>query len=314
VRPLIVVALSGLAVVALLASFLVVFQMARAGDGNKANTGPVTGRLTPTSGDASPSAQPEGTTTLAPSPTAAPHLGMRITQNQDMRPLCVEDPRPYTVKLTNNGASSANWSIVFPVVQANVQQAKQITGSASSPMSPHSPSSASPVWGVATPANGTLAAGQTASFSINVVWGMPCGGTTYRATVKVSGQADLPLTYAGTGPARYSNVVVTANENYMESCPDGVAPPPPYTVSLKNTGNYRAYIFFLVIETTPLGDRWVVPMPDPASSWIEANGTMTITMTPQSWITCNGKTYNVRVTANSGGGQEQEFFLTDTVN
>jgi hypothetical protein len=39
---------------------------------------------------------------------------------------------------------------------------------------------------------------------------------------------------------------------------------------------------------------------------------MTITMTPQSWITCNGKTYNVRVTANSGTGPAQEFFLTDT--
>src|SRR6185437_7892007 len=119
----IVVALSGLAVVALLASFLVVFQLVRAGNGNKANTGPAIETLTPA--DASPSAQPEGTATLAPSPTAAPHPGVRITQNQDMRPLCVEDPRPYTVKLTNNGASSANWSVVFPVVQTSVQQAKQ---------------------------------------------------------------------------------------------------------------------------------------------------------------------------------------------
>jgi len=41
---------------------------------------------------------------------------------------------------------------------------------------------------------------------------------------------------------------------------------------------------------------------------------MTITMTPQSWIACNGKAYNVRMTANSGTGAEQTFDLTDTVN
>jgi hypothetical protein len=167
---------------------------------------------------------------------------------------------------------------------------------------------------VATPANGTLAAGQSASFSINVLWAMPCGGTTYHASVKVGGQADLSLTYAGTGAARFSNIVVTANQNYTESCPGGVAPPPPYTISLKNTGNYRAYISFIIGETTPLGDPWVIPVPDPSSSWIEANGTMNLTMSPHSWIACNGHTYGVRMQANSGTGQVQEITLSDTVN
>jgi hypothetical protein len=310
--PIIAAVVGGLSVVALLASFFAVFQLVRAGDTNTISKRPATGTLTPAA--SSPSAQPEETATLAPSPTTAPRQGVRITQNQDVRPLCVEDPKPYSVKLTNNGSSSANWSVVFPVAPTVAQQAKQITGSASPPMSPHSLTSASPVWGVATPANGTLAAGQTASFSINVLWGMPCGGTTYRATVKVGGQTDLPLTYAGTGPARYSNIVVTANQNYTESCPGGVAPPPPYTVSLKNTGNYRAYISFIIGETTPLGDPWVIPVPNPSSSWIEGNGTMTLTMSPHSWIACNGHTYNVRMQANSGTGQMQEISLSDTVN
>ncbi|HEY7091698.1 MAG TPA: hypothetical protein VH393_00870, partial [Ktedonobacterales bacterium] len=221
-RPLIAVALSALAVVALLASFVVVFQLARGGGDNTISKRPAVRTLTPA--DVSPSAQPEGTATPAPSPTAAPHLGVRITQNQDMRPLCVEDPTPYTVKLMNMSASTATWSVMFPVAPTVAQQAEQIVGSPSSLLSPRAPAAGSPVWGVATPVSGTVAAGQMVSFSINVLWTMPCGGTTYRATVKVGGQADLPLTYAGTGPARYSEIAVTQNQDHRESCHGGVAP------------------------------------------------------------------------------------------
>jgi len=132
--------------------------------------------------------------------------------------------------------------------------------------------------------------------------------------MKVGGQADLPLTYAGAGAARFSNIVVTQNEQYAQTCPSGVAPPTPYTVTIKNTGNYRAYIYFLAAEQTPLGVWWAIPMTDPSSSWIEANGTMTITMTPQNWIACNGTTYNMRLMANTGQGTTQNLVLTDTVN
>ena len=310
--PIIAVALSGLAVVALVTSFLVVFQLARGGEANRVNTGPAMGTLTPA--DVSPSAQPEGTATLAPSPTAALRQGVRITQNQDMRPLCVEETAPYTVKLTNAGSSAATWSVVFPVAPTVAQPAELIARSPSSPMFPRAPGAGSPVWGVATPSSGAVGPGRSASFSINVLWAMPCGGTTYHASMKVGGQADLPLTYAGTGAARFSNIVVTQNEQYTQTCPSGVAPPPPYIVTIKNTGNYRAYIYFLAAEQTPLGVWWAIPMADPSSSWIEANGTMTITMTPQSWISCNGTTYNMRLMANTGQGTRQDINLTDTVN
>ena len=310
--PILAVALSGLAVVALVTSFLVVFQLARGGANNTISKRPATGTLTPA--DISPSAQPEETTTLAPSPTSAPRQGVRITQNQDMRPLCVEETAPYTVKLTNAGSSAATWSIVFPIAPTVAQQAELIARLPSSRMFPRAPRAGSPVWGVATPSSGALGPGQSASFSINVLWAMPCGGTTYHASVKAGGQADLPLTYAGTGAARFSNIIVTQNEQYTQTCPNGVAPPIPYTVTIKNTGNYRAYIYFLAAEQTPLGVWWAVPMTDPSSSWIEANGTMTITMTPQNWIACNGTTYNMRLMANTGQGTTQNLVLTDTVN
>jgi hypothetical protein len=231
-----------------------------------------------------------------------------------MRPLCVEETAPYTVKLTNNGSSSVNWSVAFPVAPTVAQRAEQFTDSASLPLAPRAPAAGSPIWGVATPASGALAAGQIASFSVNVLWGMPCGGTTYRATVKVGGQADLPLTYTGTGPARYSNIVVTQNGQYRENCPGGSPPPPPYTVTIENTGKYRAYIYFLAVDQTPLGVWWAIPMADPSTSWIEANGTMTISMTPQNWTACNGSTYTMRLMANTGPGTRQDFHLTDTVN
>jgi hypothetical protein len=149
-------------------------------------------------------------------------------------------------------------------------------------------------------------------------WPIPCSGKSYQASVHLTfpaggSEPDIPLTYAGTGPAPYSNVVVTQNQDYSESCSAGVSPPPPYTVTLANTGNARAYVYVLAVEQTSLGRWWVDSMPNPTSWWIEANGTMTIQLTPESWIACTG-TYHLKLFANTAQGATQQYMLTDTLS
>jgi hypothetical protein len=187
------------------------------------------------------------------------------------------------------------------------------TGPTARPQPLFSPRSGSPFWAAANPSDGSVAPGQTASFVMTPSWPMPCGGTTYHASVQLSfpsgaSQADIPLTYDGTGPAPYSKVVlVSGNVTMTQPCPTGGSAPPPFTFAIKNTGNATAYV-----SVDNSKDRvgvqpwagWSVtydPPNPPVTTWLYAGGTWTVAISPQAGVQC-GAAYHTYLYINNTQG------------
>jgi hypothetical protein len=225
-----------------------------------------------------------------------------------MRPACIDETAAYTVVLANDGNVAANWHVDIPVVV--VERAP--SGPAGQPLS--SPRSASPYWAQAQPADGSVAPGQTASFVMVPVWAMPCGGTTYHAAVKLSfpsgaSEPDIPLTYAGTGPARYSQVGLTVGSTSMpQPCPAASATPAQFTFAIKNIGNYTAYPYVDVYQDYVGAATWasissiVEDPPNAVSTWIYSGQTWTVTVQPHAGVQCGGAVYHVYIRINNAQG------------
>lgn len=282
----------------------------------------------PTSADSTPTPEAAGTTTPGPTPpptSAAGNPGtqttdVRITQNQDERQPCLNEPAPYKIVLFNAGGVAANWHVNIP------EFVGMASGGPISLAQPHiRPHSSYPYWANVSPQNGSLAPGQSASFAVTIVWGMPCGSTLYKAAVQLSfpsggSQADIPFTFGGTGPARYSDVVlVSGSLNITQPCPASGSAPAPFTFAIKNTGNYFAVPYVVVPETGPGLHYWtdtqyVADLQEPVSTWLYPGETWTFTISPVAGLSCGGASYTFELQVNNAQGTTTSMTFTDTFN
>lgn len=263
-----------------------------------------TGAATPTSATVTSATATSGT---GAGPTNTRRNDVRITQNQDEQVSCSGTPAPssrYPVQLSNAGNEAVGWQVVFPMVSGNDN----------------------PYWGYATPESGSVGPGQSASFTVTVLYAVPCGGSKYTATIKLtypagSWQPDLTLTYEGTGPVPVSNVVLVSGQlNNPTACP-GTAAPAPFTFAIKNTGNGNAYPYLYITDKVYTGTKdWaavtnvVDDPPNPqVTDWLYPGETWTVTVTPQPGETCDGTTpYRVFIGVNNSGGPATTITLTYT--
>jgi hypothetical protein len=219
--------------------------------------------------------------------------------------------------LFNAGTVSANWNVNVPAV---------VIGSVPGNSRPLiAPLSSSPFWAEAAPPSGSVAPGQTASFLMTVYFGMPCGTTLYHATVQLSfpagvSQPDIPLTFGGTGPARYSNVIlVSGSLTNTAACPPSGVAPEPFTFAITNTGNYFAVPTIDNTKDTvgikPWANGQVVADPqEPVSSWLYPGETWTVTISPIAGVLCNGTVYHIYVNIHNADGTNKTITITDTFN
>jgi hypothetical protein len=313
-----------LAIVALTAAFLGAFQLLRgSGGGYGTGSGKTVQVASGPAATATATDTPTATPTPAPTATATPvppHPNVVVTQNQDMRPACVDPTNSYTVVLANNGDVAASWHVDIPTVQVLVPPSRP----AGQPL--FSPRSSSPWWAWAQPTDGSVAPGQTASFTMNPDWGMPCGGTTYHASIQLTfpsgaSEPDIPLTYAGIGPLPYSQIdLVGSSTDLSQPCPDPTATPPPFVIAFKNSGNATAYPTNLdTFQDHVGGAPWALITneamnpPNPPgqnAGWLFAGQTWTLTVQPHAGVLCTGTVYHVYLHFNLAQGTSQ----TITVN
>lgn len=313
-----------LAVVLVVAGFAGAFAIVRgAGNSPHLASGPAatatTGMSTITMATTTTTGEPTTTATMAPGLTPVPTAtsgkstqsaaDIRVTENQDMRLPCASDPASYTITIYNAGTDTANWHVNVPVDYSGGQIRSQL---------PDIPRQGPAQWGNPIPQDGSLAPGQTASLVMHVFWKVPCGGASYHATVQLSfpsgaSQADIPLTYAGTGPAPYSNVVlVSGNMNITQACPASGSAPPPFTFAIKNTGNFRATNAAVIVPTW--ATLHVSYDPVEPMNWIYAGQTWTITVSPNVGISCGGAVYQVKVVFTNTDGTEGTITVSDMIN
>jgi hypothetical protein len=297
------------ATVALIAAFIGTFALLRGGGlRGQAAAGLA---ATPTATDT-----PTATPTPAPTATATPiplHPNVVVTQNQDVRPACIDPTNAYTVVLANNGDVAANWHVDIPALVT----LRPPSGPTGQPLL--SPRSSSPFWAQVQPADGSVAPGQTASFTMSPDWAMPCGGTTYHASVKLSfpsgaTEPDIPLTYAGTGPAAYAQIVLVAgNLNMTQPCPASGTAPQPFTFAIKNIGNAAAWPSGNGPSQNGPPDPWIkgpdwtVVPPNPQNpTAISPGQTWTYTITPVVGVHC-AATYHYFEYVNTPQGTKDTF-------
>src|SRR5262249_20351101 len=102
-------------------------------------------------------------------------------------------------------------------------------------------------WAGATPASGTLAAGQTTTFQVSPQVCPPPGTTSadhpalHPSLPLGRAQPDLQVTDTMSGPPPLADLVITGNQDApLEGCGyfgSSYFPPSPYTVTLANDGN-----------------------------------------------------------------------------
>jgi len=302
-----------LAVVLVVAGFAGAFAIVRgAGNPPRLAYGPAatttTGMSTMTATDGTTSSTATTMPGLTPVPTATssdssqPVADVRVTKNQDMRTACMGDKAPYTVVLYNAGSVAANWHVNIPATPVDTY----------------------PYWANANPQDGTVASGQTASFVMTLDWPIPCGGKTYHATVQLSflsgaSQADIPLTYAGTGPVPYSNVVLASGSlTSTEACPANGSVPAPFTFAITNAGN--APVDPGINEKLANGSTsWWANLSitkDPAQeitpTLIYPGQVWTVAVSPIAGVSCNGTPYYVYIQTNNVQGGVTTLTLTYT--
>jgi hypothetical protein len=306
---------AGLAVVVLIAGFALTLQLVHGAGTTTTSHSPVQAASGPsTPGDQTPSAAitttPGASAVATPAPGATPTPAARqmndvvVTQNQDMQVSCsaTGPTPPYTVQLTNTGYQIVSWQIVFALL----------------------PGSDNPQWGLANPSNGSIGAGQSASFAITVHFATPCGGSKYNASIKLTyptgyWQPDIPLTYEGVGPVPVSDVVLASGtQTNMEACPASGVAPASFTVAIQNTGNGIAYPS---VDTTKdfVGPKYWAntsmvedPSNEPVSTWLYPGETWTITVSPIAGVLCDGTIYHVYIYINNSGGPSDTMTITDT--
>lgn len=323
-RPLALLAV--VLVVGLVVLFVGVFQMLRgASSAPRQASGPYATATTSDSTTATDTASDTPAPGATPPPTSSAgnpgtHTGaVRVTQNQDERQACLDNTAPYTVKLFNGGNVTATWHVNIPEF---VGQAPGGPTVLSQPLL--TPLSTTPYWANVNPQDGTLAAGQTVSFVVTPIWSMPCDGTSYHASVQLrfpSGttQADIPLTYAGTGPVANSNVVlVSGTLNVTEACPASGVAPNPFTFAIKNIGNGIAYQSSIDTTKDLVGPNyWATaqivrdPSDEPVASWLYPDETLTVTIFPNAGVLCNGTVYHVYVHITDTQGKSTMMTFTD---
>ncbi|HEX9413180.1 MAG TPA: hypothetical protein VF916_06730, partial [Ktedonobacterales bacterium] len=133
-------------------------------------------------------------------------------------------------------------------------------------------------------------------------------------------QADIQLTYAGTGPAPYSHVVLVSGIlNLTQPCPASGSAPPTFTFAIQNTGNATAYPSIDTskdnIGINPWADIPSVTLdpPNPAvSTWLYPGETWTVTVAPRAGVHCDGTVYHVYVYINNAQGTSETMTFTDT--
>jgi hypothetical protein len=229
----------------------------------------------------------------------------RVTANQHVRVHCLTRPSSYVAPLRNVSRKTATWQIAFPYT----------------PLGNRFPQWAAlrPRIDGPSPTSGTIAPGGEARLVVEPQGGYPCAGMTYHATLSISvpgthAVQTIPLTYTGIGPEPNSHLVVTQNQNYTESCVNGVAPAPPYTVLVKNTGNARAYPYMASVEKAPNNTPWADSQDNLVGvTWIGPGQVMRISMTPQAWVGCTPATYHLDLYYNTIQGNQEEIVLTDTI-
>lgn len=322
--PSLRLAIPVLAIVLVVAVLVGALQIVRgAANPKRAASGPVaTATTTTATSMATTTMTASGTATPGPTPlptatssTTTQTANVRVTQNQDERQACIDDPKPYTVVLYNAGNVAANWQVNIPVSYGDIQDGRQ-------PLA--MPFMGPAQWASATPQHGSIAPGQSADFLITVVWPMPCGSTLYKAAVQLTfpagvSQADIPLTFGGAGPARYSNVVLASGSpQTTQPCPASGVAPDPYTFVLKNTGNYYADIGIVAFDAVG-SNQWAtlqvaVNPQEPRPSSIYPGQTWTTTVSPQPGVLCNGTIYHIHVYITNSDGTQVTMTLTDTFN
>jgi hypothetical protein len=234
-----------------------------------------------------------------------------------MRPVCLDGTAPYTVVLYNAGTTTAQWHVDIPAFLGQAPRgpagSQQLNGLLSS--SPH--------WATVKPQDGSVAPGQTASFVMTLVWPMPCNGTTYHASVQLSLpsgtlQAAIPLSYAGTGPDPYSNVVLASGSmTGTEACPADGSAPAPFTIAITNTGNSPAgpapYENQTIGPTKPWANTSVsVNPPGAVPTLIYPGQVWTYTISPQVGVSCTGTPYYFYIDINNAQGTSSTLTFTYT--
>jgi hypothetical protein len=319
-RPIFAVLLTALVVAGFVGTLLVLggrSHMSIAAS-EPVTTATATTMMTTTTDTPIPTLTPNPTLTATPVP---PIADIRVTQNQNMRPSCLDNTAPYTVVLFNAGNVAANWHVVVPLFTGSFSAMVSSRSTRSQPLM--IPRSAAPYWAVVTPQEGSITPGQTASFVMNPQTAMPCGGASEHASVQLSfpsgaSQAAIPLTYMGTGSVPHSNVVlVSGSQTITEPCPTGGATPAPFIFALKNTGNGTAY---LSIDNTkeniginPWASVAVTYNPSnlPVPTWLYAGETWTVTIAPSHLVQC-GMSYHIYVYINNTQGDSSTMTFTDT--
>ena len=326
-RPIALLAI--VLVVGLIVLFIGVFQMLRGvQSAPRQASGPYATATTSDSSTATNTAS--GTPVLGATPSPTSSTGnpgtqtgaVRVTQNQDERQACLDDPVPYIVvlfMLFNGGNVTANWHVYVPAVYGAVSGGPIAL---SQPLA--SPRSSYPYWADPNPQDGSIAPGQMANFAMTVRYGMPCGSTLYKAAVQLhfpagTSQADIALTFGGTGPTRYSNVVlVSGSLNMTQACPVSGVAPDPFTFAIKNTGNFKAYPYFDTSKDTVSASMWatipsITADPNaPDTHWLYPDETWIVTVVPRAGVLCDGTGYRVFIYSNNAQGTTQTMILTDT--
>lgn len=274
-----------------------------------------TATTTAATGTVTPGPTPRSTAT---SKAATWTANVQVTQNQDERQACIDGPKPYTVVLYNAGNVAANWHVNFPSFTGMVPG-----NPAAGPQPLDSPLSSTPYWASATPQDGSIAPGKSANVLITVYWPMPCGSTLYKAAVQLTfpsggSQADLPLTFGGTGPAPYSNVVLASGSmNSTEVCPTSGAAPGPFTFAITNTGNSPAGSSidespYIGVNTLWAGISITKTPQESVPTLIYPNQVWTITVTPNAGVSCTGTPYYIYIQANNAQGTATTLTFTYT--
>ena len=311
------VIIPGLAIVLIVAVLVGVLQIARgAGNTPRQASGPMPTATAATGATANDTPAPGPT----PPPTAtnnppAPTADVRVTQNQNERQPCINDPAAsYSVTLFNAGTLSANWHVYVPAVYgADIGGTQPLVG----------PLSSYPYWAVPEPQDGSIAPGQSASFRMTMHYPMPCGSKLYEAAVQLSfpsggSQADIPLTFGGTGPSPYSKVIlVSGSLSITQPCPASGSAPAPFIFAIKNTGNAKAYPSIDVFKERIGADGWAAysatsDRQNADLHWLYAGETWTVTVAPRAGVLCGGTIYHVYIYITNADGSNVTMTMTDT--
>lgn len=198
---------------------------------------------------------------------SAPHANLVVSANQNDSETCNGSPAaPYTVTLSNAASNVAvGWT--------------------------WAPASA---WANASPASGTVSAGQSASFNVlPTICPSPAQTTQAHASLNLSfpqggSQPNISLTDTITGPAPHANL--QAQYNQLDSCtstPDGPFPG-DVLVTIVNNGNVPVAWTFTSANSDSHGVIWASA--SPKSGTVNPNQSVPVTLNVDQTV-CGDASY-----------------------